>query len=27
LRANRVDGPHSAFRGDYKLDDPPDEED
>jgi len=27
LTANRVDGPHSAFRGDYKLDDPPDEED
>ena len=27
LKANRVDGRHSPFRGDYKLDDPPDEED
>ena len=27
LKANRVDGRHSPFKGDYKLDDPPDEED
>jgi len=27
LKAHRVDGRHSPFRGDYKLDDPPDEED
>jgi len=27
LKANRVDGRHSPFRGDYKLDDPPTEED
>ena len=27
LKANRVDGPHSAFRGDWNLDTPPKEED
>jgi len=27
LKANRVDGRHSPFKGDYKLDDSPDEED
>jgi hypothetical protein len=27
LKANRVDGRHSPFKGDYKLDHPPDEED
>ena len=27
LKANRVDGRHSPFKGYYKLDDPPDEED
>jgi len=27
LKANRVDGPHSAFRGDWNLDTPPSEED
>ena len=27
LKANRVDGRHSPFKGDYKLDDPPPEED
>ena len=27
LKANRVDGRHSAFRGDWNLDNPPDEED
>ena len=27
LKANRVDGPHSAFRGDWNLDSPPQEED
>ena len=27
LKANRVDGRHSPFKGNYKLDDPPDEED
>jgi len=26
LKANRVDGPHSAFKGDWNLDSPPDEE-
>ena len=26
LKANRVDGPHSAFRGDWNLDSPPPEE-
>jgi hypothetical protein len=26
LKANRVDGPHSAFRGDWNLDTPPEEE-
>ena len=26
LKANRVDGPHSAFRGNWNLDTPPDEE-
>ena len=27
LKANRVDGPHSPFRGDWNLDTSPDEED
>ena len=27
LKANRVDGPHSAFKGDWNLDSPPQEED
>ena len=27
LKANRVDGPHSAFRGNWNLDSPPPEED
>ena len=27
LKVNRVDGPHSPFKGDWKLDSPPDEED
>ena len=27
LKANRVDGPHSPFRGDWNLDTPPSEED
>jgi hypothetical protein len=27
LTANRVDGPHSPFRGEWNLDSPPDEED
>ena len=26
LKVNRVDGPHSAFKGDWNLDSPPDEE-
>ena len=27
LKANRVDGPHSPFKGDWNLDSPPPEED